>query len=125
MAKQRKMLPARRPRNAANGSMLIRSAESLGRVIGSLQRQLDAARQLTVRATDGSARGNGQASPPRSGAATGASNGRKRSEPSKAENRQSMSDRKSKRASKAALATKAGARRRSGAKQRAAKSGGA
>ena len=45
MARQRKTLPARR-RNAMDDSLLIRSAESLGRVIGSLQRQLDAARQL-------------------------------------------------------------------------------
>jgi hypothetical protein len=66
MARQRKTLPARR-RNAMDDSLLIRSAESLGRVIGSLQRQLDAARQVvntrqvgmkadTTRAT----RGNGQ-----------------------------------------------------------------
>ena len=48
MAKQRKTLPARR-KNAIDTSLLIRSAESLGRVIGSLQRQLDAARQLTTR----------------------------------------------------------------------------
>ena len=54
MAKQRKTLPARR-KNAIDTSLLIRSAESLGRVIGSLQRQLDAARQLTV--GDGHAEG--------------------------------------------------------------------
>ena len=45
MAKRRKMLPAHR-RNTVDESLLIRSAESLGRVIGSLQRQLDAARRL-------------------------------------------------------------------------------
>jgi len=45
MARQQKKLPARR-RNAVDESLLIRSAESLGRVIGSLQRQLDAARRL-------------------------------------------------------------------------------
>jgi hypothetical protein len=45
MARQHKKLPARR-RNAVDESLLIRSAESLGRVIGSLQRQLDAARRL-------------------------------------------------------------------------------
>jgi len=45
MARQQKKLPARR-RNALDESLLIRSAESLGRVIGSLQRQLDAARRL-------------------------------------------------------------------------------
>ena len=45
MARQRKTLPARR-RDAMDDSLLIRSAESLGRVIGSLQRQLDAARHV-------------------------------------------------------------------------------
>ena len=45
MARQRKTLPARR-RDALDDSLLIRSAESLGRVIGSLQRQLDAARHV-------------------------------------------------------------------------------
>ena len=59
MAKQRKTLPARR-KNAIDTSLLIRSAESLGRVIGSLQRQLDAARQWNTRAGTES-RGNGQA----------------------------------------------------------------
>ena len=59
MAKQRKTLPARR-KNAIDTSLLIRSAESLGRVIGSLQRQLDAARQWNTRAGT-EARGNGQA----------------------------------------------------------------
>ena len=39
MAKQGKVLPARRPRGKE--SLLIRSAESIGRVIGTLQRQLD------------------------------------------------------------------------------------
>ena len=42
MAKQGKILPARRPRGEE--SLLLRSAESLGRVIGSLQRQLDSLR---------------------------------------------------------------------------------
>ena len=45
MARQQKKLPARRP-SAIDESVLIRSAESLGRVIGSLQRQLEAARRL-------------------------------------------------------------------------------
>jgi hypothetical protein len=60
MAKQRKTLPARR-KNAIDTSLLIRSAESLGRVIGSLQRQLDAARQLTTRSGGNEPRGNGHA----------------------------------------------------------------
>jgi hypothetical protein len=41
MAKHGSRLPARKPREEE--SLLIRSAESLGRMIGSLQRQLDAA----------------------------------------------------------------------------------
>jgi hypothetical protein len=46
MAKQKKLLPARKPRDRPqNGdSILLRSAESVGRVIGSLQRQLDSTR---------------------------------------------------------------------------------
>ena len=45
MARQERMLPARKPgdRSRDDGSMLLRSAESLGRVIGELQRQLDGA----------------------------------------------------------------------------------
>ena len=56
MARQQNKLPARR-RNALDESLLIRSAESLGRVIGTLQRQLDAARRLV----DSDQRGNGHA----------------------------------------------------------------
>ena len=59
MARQRKTLPARR-QQATDDSLLIRSAESLGRMIGSLQRQLDAARRLTLPSVDG-ASGNGHA----------------------------------------------------------------
>lgn len=46
MAKQGKVLPARRQRHEreGEGAILLRSAESIGRVIGSLQRQLDTAR---------------------------------------------------------------------------------
>jgi hypothetical protein len=46
MAKQGKLLPARRQRDEPRDedSVLLRSAESIGRVIGSLQRQLDGAR---------------------------------------------------------------------------------
>jgi len=49
MAKQGKVLPARRRKESVDTSMLIRSAESLGRVIGTLQRQLDGA---TTRVAD-------------------------------------------------------------------------
>jgi hypothetical protein len=61
MARQRKTLPARRQNatNESNESPLIRSAESLGRMIGALQRQLDAARQMTTRA-NGDAFRNGE-----------------------------------------------------------------
>jgi hypothetical protein len=50
MAKRRKAPPARSPRGAQmeEHSLLLRSAESLGRVIGALQRQLDdASRRLS------------------------------------------------------------------------------
>ena len=45
MARQSKVLPARKPRDRSrdDDSLLLRSAESLGRVIGALQRQLDSA----------------------------------------------------------------------------------
>lgn len=45
MAKRNKVLPARkrRDRSRDDDSLLLRSAESLGRVIGALQRQLDGA----------------------------------------------------------------------------------
>ena len=46
MAKHGSRLPARKPQKKERRdeeSLLIRSAESLGRMIGSLQRQLDAA----------------------------------------------------------------------------------
>jgi hypothetical protein len=60
MAKQQKKLPARRRQHAMDESLLIRSAESLGRVIGTLQRQLDAARRL-VGPTTVDRRSNGHA----------------------------------------------------------------
>ena len=55
MAKRRKVLPARKQsdRTRDDESLLMRSAESLGRVIGSLQRQLDgAARRVSATADD-------------------------------------------------------------------------
>ena len=50
MAKRRKVLPARKPRDRSrDDDSLLRSAESLGRVIGALQRQLDeATRRLST-----------------------------------------------------------------------------
>ena len=53
MARQGKPLPARRTRPAMDDSLLIRSAESLGRMIGTLQRQLDgASKRLHHNGTD-------------------------------------------------------------------------
>lgn len=54
MAKQgRKALPARKSDRAREeDSLLIRSAESLGRVIGSLQRQVDGTRKRVADATE-------------------------------------------------------------------------
>ncbi|HEY6361136.1 MAG TPA: hypothetical protein VIX63_08530 [Vicinamibacterales bacterium] len=55
MAKRNRVLPARKQRDRSRDdeSLLIRSAESLGRMIGSLQRQLDGAtRRLSETADD-------------------------------------------------------------------------
>jgi hypothetical protein len=53
MAKRKKVLPARKPRDRSRDdeSLLMRSAESLGRMIGTLQRQLDGATKSVKRAT--------------------------------------------------------------------------
>jgi len=56
VARQTKVLPARKPRDRSrdDDSLLLRSAESLGRVIGALQRQLDSAtRRLSFSAGNG------------------------------------------------------------------------
>jgi hypothetical protein len=55
MAKQGKVLPARRQRDGDEPSVLLRSAESLGRVIGLLQRQLDTASTRISGKTNGAA----------------------------------------------------------------------
>jgi hypothetical protein len=58
MAKRSKVLPARKPRDRSrdDDSLLLRSAESLGRVIGALQRQLDGAtKRLSHSALNGEA----------------------------------------------------------------------
>jgi len=53
MAKRAKVLPARRHDEARDDeSLLMRSAESLGRMIGSLQRQLDGASRRLSDTTD-------------------------------------------------------------------------
>jgi hypothetical protein len=119
MARQGKTLPARRE-SAFDDSLLIRSAESLGRMIGSLQRQLDAARQATGRAngnTDVS--GNGHRPARRKTASPKAKDDGKAG--TSATKARSAADRTSKRASKSAAAKKTASRNRSGAKQRAAR----
>lgn len=116
MARQAKTRPAR-GENATNDSLLIRSAESIGRVIGSLQRQLEAARHLTDRA-DGF-RGNGHVPAGQQSGTVKTPRKTKSARPD-AGSKQAASDRKSKRAAKS-VAKKTAGRNRSGAKQRAAK----
>jgi hypothetical protein len=125
MAKQGKVLPARKPREEE--SLLLRSAESLGRMIGSLQRQLDdASRKLPrgfmmppLAGADGqSKRATSSVTNPRTSA-----NARSQKSASKsgATKVRSTADRKSKRASKSAAAKKSAGRGRSGAAVRARK----
>jgi hypothetical protein len=120
MARQAKTRPAR-GENATNDSLLIRSAESLGRVIGSLQRQLEAARHLTDRADGAQFRRNGHV-PARqqSGGAAKTQRKTKSARPDAGSKLASAADRKSKRAAKSAAKKTAG-RNRSESKQRAAK----
>ena len=116
MAKQRKILPARR-NNAIDDTLLIRSAESLGRVIGSLQRQLDAARHLTARAvgvgSDGDAGVRSDVSLRK--------NGSQPSTKSSAKKTRSNADHKSKRAAKSTAAKKTTAASRSRSSSRPGK----
>lgn len=55
MAKQKRALPSRKPRDRSRDdeSLLLRSAESLGRVIGALQRQLDSATKRLAATANG------------------------------------------------------------------------
>lgn len=66
MTKQRKVRPARKTRDRSrdDDSLLLRSAESLGRVIGALQRQLDG---VTKRLSDttGAKKGSRKPAPSR------------------------------------------------------------
>lgn len=60
----RKSIPAHpsRERSRDDESLLLRSAESLGRMIGSLQRQLDIATgRLSANKSNGGSRGNSRA----------------------------------------------------------------
>jgi hypothetical protein len=129
MAKQEKTLPARRQR-ADDESLLIRSAESLGRMIGTLQRQLDGATKVlssggsvshvTTDGNDASTRqGMRKSTAARSTRAAGSTG--KGSGPAGAKKVTATADRKSKRASKSAAAKKSGGRSRSAASRRSAK----
>lgn len=134
MTKRGRTLPARRQH--VEDALLIRSAESLGRIIGTLQRQLDgASKQLSsagglkkMFSGDGHAGGDGHH--PRDAAAIGKAGARKRSGASSAPKGGSKSgatkvrstpDRKSKRASKSAAAKNTAGRSRSGASRKTAK----
>jgi len=113
MAKQGRILPARRPRHEE--SLLLRSAESLGRMIGSLQRQLDdAAKKLTPKSNTHNNRAlaaDKDRQGPASTAARRAGNG----SPVRVEWK------KSKRAAKSAASRKSSSPTRSGAARRARK----
>jgi hypothetical protein len=131
MARQGKTLPARRPRSAADESLLIRSAESLGRMIGSLQRQLDgASKKFSPDSLTDAFRANGHesgrtppATPRTAGTrATAKASGAKAktakgTSKSGATNVRSTTDRKSKRESKAAVSSKSAGRSRTAAKR--------
>ncbi len=112
MAKHGRTLPARRSRSAREDALLIRSAESLGRMIGSLQRELDGVTKkvsgtgvMKIIGRDGSdgntARGGDKSSATKVRATT---------------------DRTSKRAAKSASAKKTAGRSRSGASRTPPKS---
>jgi hypothetical protein len=145
MTRHRKTLPARRQRDALDDSVLIRSAESLGRMIGSLQRQLDGASKKVsgtasaarLTGVEGHEAGNksrpaaktaelgrrslgGGGSRKASRVSTGNAKGGSKSGATKV---RSTADRKTKRASKSAAAKKTAGRSRSGASRKSAKTG--
>jgi hypothetical protein len=111
MARQRKTIPVR----GNDESLLLRSAESLGRLIGTLQRELEAARQFTARKVGAGARGNGQA-PARQRAAksTSAATTRKTA---------AATGRTAAATSKANMRARGGAKQSAAARQSAAKAG--
>ena len=133
MAKHGNRLPLRREREGGEDALLIRSAESLGRMIGSLQRQLDgaskklsSARALRLFGMDGhgdgaAPRGIAKAADAKPRKKVAAVAGVKRSSKSGATKVRSTADRTSKRASKSAAAKTTGGRARSGASRKAAK----
>lgn len=132
MAKQSKALPARKRDEEA---LLVRSAESLGRIIGSLQRQLDGVSSRFAETADqmmnalpGGARNGGRTA--RTGTARSAGTrkaaqkaGRKTKtrRESGASKVQSTADRTSKRAAKSAAAKKTAGSTRSGTRKAARK----
>src|SRR5687768_14800008 len=133
MAKHGNRVPLRREREGGEDALLIRSAESLGRMIGSLQRQLDGAskklsgaRARRIFGMDGhqdgaSPRGVSKAADAKSRNRADAATGDKGGSKSGATKVRSTADRKSKRASKSAVAKKTAGRARSGASRKASK----
>ena len=128
MTKRGRTLPARRQH--VEDALLIRSAESLGRIIGTLQRQLDGASKQLSSAGGLKKMFGGDGHHPRDAAAIGKAGARKRSGASSAPKGGSKSgatkvrstpDRKSKRASKSAAAKNTAGRSRSGASRKTAK----
>jgi hypothetical protein len=125
MARQGKTPPARQPRPALDDSMLIRSAESLGRMIGTLQRQLDgASKKLTGAGVLGawSVDGNSDGASKQSANAESAKRPRARKTAPRASKSgatkvQSTVDRTSKRAAKAAVAKKSAGRSKTGSRK--------
>jgi hypothetical protein len=86
MAKRRKVLPARKPRDRSrdDDSLLLRSAESLGRVIGALQRQLDEATHRLKTAAPGAAAKKGTKRSRKTKGATKAAKGSRKTTRSRA-----------------------------------------
>ena len=116
MARQVKVLPARRPRDE-DDSILLRSAETIGRVIGTLQRQLDGARgrfsEFVLDKEIGSNDGNGSR-PKKAARKNGAT---KVSKPARTAKRASR--RKTSTAATAAKTRSAGAAKSTSARRRA------
>ena len=129
MAKHGNKLPLRRQRTGVEDALLIRSAESLGRMIGSLQRQLDGASKkladagaLRIFGTNGhkpepALRGAAKAADAarKTSGAAGRAKGASKSGPT---NVQSTVDPKSKRAAKSTTARKTAGPARSGASRK-------
>lgn len=124
MAKRGHRLPLRRQREGTEDALLIRSAESLGRMIGALQRQLDgAAKKLSgagVRRILGGESPDNTAAP----AAKAADNGgrKKTARPTTAKGSRKSAAKPS--AAKATAAKKTAGRGRSGAARKTSKGGG-